>query len=249
MRHHTAEYELNENETLFNKIGTAETVRAEAHESLDQKAYDVADFYWKDKYPLVVGLCTHKKFENTTFSVIGINALWMGFDSDYNPAPTIDKAALLFQLGESFFCIYFTFEVMIRFLSFEVKRNCMKDGWFVFDSLLVTLMIAETWCMPIILGGEEMPVDVQFLRLLRLLRLARMVRLLKALPDLLILVRAMFGAIRSCVTVVSLLFLLLYVFGIIFKMQLGNVKELNDFLESEADFSFENVPRAALCLF
>jgi voltage-gated sodium channel len=221
-----------------------------AHDSFDKPQYDVTNFYWpKEKSPLVVGLCTHKRFENTTFAVIGINALWMGFDSDYNPAPTIDQARLLFQLGESFFCIYFTFEVLIRFLSFQVKSNCRKDAWFVFDSLLVTLMIAETWVMPLILGGEEMPVDVQFLRLLRLLRLARMVRLLKAMPDLLILVRAMFGAIRSCVTVVSLLFLLLYVFGIIFKMQLGNKKELNEFLESEADFSFENVPRAALCLF
>ena len=49
-----------------------------------------------------------------------------------------------FQYGENFFCIYFTFEVMIRFMSFKNKRNCIKDNWFNFDTCLVSLMTIET---------------------------------------------------------------------------------------------------------
>jgi hypothetical protein len=84
-------------------------------------------------------------------------------------------------------------------------------------------MIAETWVIPIALGGAKLPVDVQFLRLLRLLRLARMVRLLRSLPELLALVKAMGAAIRSVSTVMVLLTLLVYVFAILFRMMLGSI--------------------------
>ena len=121
-------------------------------------------------------LCTNSKFENCTFTVIGVNAIYMGVDSDLNLADMIDSSHIIFQLCESFFCIYFTFELAVRFMSFKHKKHCLNDGWFMFDSFLVTLMIAETWILPLLLGGAQMPIDVQFLRLLRLLRLARMVR-------------------------------------------------------------------------
>jgi voltage-gated sodium channel len=147
----------------------------------------------------------------------------MGFDSDYNLAELIDTAHWFFQACESFFCIYFTFELSVRFMSFKIKRNCLRDAWFTFDGILVTLMVSETWVLPLLLGGGKMPIDVQFLRLLRLLRLARMVRLLRGLPELLALVKAMGAAIRSVSTVCVLLLLLLYVFAILHRMMLGGI--------------------------
>ena len=95
-------------------------------EKLAEKAYDVTDFY-VESGP-VVRLCTSSKFENTTFGVIGINALYMGIDSDNNNADMIDTAHITFQLCESLFCIYFTFELTVRFMSFKLKRNCFRDG-------------------------------------------------------------------------------------------------------------------------
>ena len=142
-------------------------------------------------------LCTNSKFENCTFTVIAVNALYMGYDSDYNKADMVDTAHLRFQLWESFFCFYFTFELAVRFMSFRHKKHCLRDAWFTFDAFLVTLMIAETWGLPLLMGGGKMPIDMQFLRLLRLLRLARMVRLLRGLPTLLALVKAMGAALRS----------------------------------------------------
>merc|ERR1719353_2257713 len=154
-----------------------------------------------------------------------MNALWLGFDSDYNDADTVDRAPLVCQLGESFFAIYFTAEVMIRFFSFKFKRNCLRDAWFNFDSALVTLMIMETWVFPLMFAGQQLPFDASVLRLLRLLRLARMVRLLKGLPELLTLVKAMGSALRSVSTVMVLLILLIYVFAIVFRMMLGNEQD------------------------
>ena len=143
-----------------------------------------------------------------TFIVISANALYMGFDSDNNFADLISEAEPLFQVCESFFAIYFTFELCVRFLAFEKKRSCLHDNWFRFDGVLVLFMIFETWLLPLIAGEYKLPVDIQFLRLFRLLRLARLVRLLKSLPELLALVRATGAAIRSVSTVVTLLLMM-----------------------------------------
>jgi voltage-gated sodium channel len=217
-----------------------EEKKKEMYDNIATEPYDVADFY-KESGP-IVRLCTDSAFENCTFTVIGVNALYMGFDSDNNTSDVIDNAHILFQLCESFFCIYFTIELSVRFMSFKVKRNCLRDAWFTFDSVLVTLMIAETWILPLALGGGSMPIDVQFLRLLRLLRLARMVRLLRGLPELLALVKAMGAAIRSVSTVFFLLILIIYVFAILHRMMLGGLPG------PMADY-FGSIPTAMTTLF
>jgi hypothetical protein len=103
-------------------------------------------------------------------------------------------------------------------------------------------MVVETWCLPIAIGDQKLPIDVQFLRLLRLLRLARMVRLLRGLPELLTLVKAMGAAVQATSTVFALLLLILYVFAIVFKMQVGDEKY--DLVQY-----FGTVPSAMICLF
>jgi voltage-gated sodium channel len=209
-------------------------------DDIDKVKYDVTDFYKEDG--LIVFISTHSRFENSTFAVIGLNAIWLMIDSDNNDEPTLVTAHPFFQLGESFFAIYFTAEVIIRFMSFKRKRDCLRDAWFNFDSCLVTLMVVETWCLPIALGDSKLPIDVQFLRLLRLLRLARMVRLLRGLPELLTLVKAMGAAVQATSTVFGLLLLILYVFAIVFRMQLGGPEyEMTEF--------FGSVPSAMICLF
>jgi hypothetical protein len=202
----------------------------DAMDDIAKPKYDVTDFY--KEHGAAVRICTNKYFENTTFAVIGLNALWLGFDSDYNDAETVDTAPFECQLGESFFAIYFTAEVFIRFFSFKYKRNCVRDAWFNFDSTLVGLMIAETWVFPIMFAGQKLPFDASVLRLLRLLRLARMVRLLRGLPELLTLVKAMGSALRSVSTVMVLLLLLIYVFAIVFKMMLGPYPNMQKYFKT-----------------
>jgi voltage-gated sodium channel len=191
------------------------------HDNMAEKPYDVRDFYKAGGQ--AVRLCNNQRFENMTFAVIGINALYLGYDSDNNFAALISDAHPLFQVCENLFKIYFTFELLVRFQAFEVKSNCCRDPWFVFDTILVLLMVFETWFLPIVFGGRTLPFNIQFLRLLRLLRLARMVRLLRNLPELLALVKATGAAIRSVSTVVTLLGLVVYVFAIVFRMTLGVV--------------------------
>jgi hypothetical protein len=100
----------------------------------------------------------------------------------------------------------------------------LKDGWFKFDSLLVFLMIMETWVMPPLLplvASGASPPPTAPLRLLRLLRLSRLVRVLRSLPDLIVMLKAMFGAFRAVGSSMLLIVMLVYVFAIVLHMFLS----------------------------
>lgn len=169
----------------------------------------------------------HPKFENFTLIVIVLNALWLFVDTQFNHAAMKDEAGKMplepySVIVENCFCAYFTFEVVVRFLAYKQKINCIWDGFFVFDTVLVLLMIIETWIVQIgtKIAGSSNSSDIlasfSVLRLMRLLRLARMARLMRAVPELLTLVKGMFKAAKAVVWIFVLLFALLYMFGIMF---------------------------------
>jgi uncharacterized coiled-coil protein SlyX len=134
-----------------------------------------------------------------------------------------------YRVMENAFCTYFSAEVAIRFMAFQEKYRALQDMWFKFDSALVSLMILETWIMPVVKSyqteeGENSQLSqLSILRLLRLLRLTRMVRLMRAVPELVTLIKGMAKAGRSVGSTLLLLIIVLYVFGIIFAGMLGNV--------------------------
>merc|ERR1719217_1652351 len=106
-------------------------------------------------------------------------------------------------------------EWFIRFMAFEKKINGLFDAWFVFDSLLVFMMVMETWVFVAISGDGSSPMgNAAILRLFRLLRLSRLLRMLRSLPELMILIKGMVTAMQSVVYVMVLLVLFTYVFAI-----------------------------------
>eukprot|EP00747_Dinoflagellata_sp_TGD_P142906 gnl/TRDRNA2_/TRDRNA2_176311_c0_seq14.p1 gnl/TRDRNA2_/TRDRNA2_176311_c0~~gnl/TRDRNA2_/TRDRNA2_176311_c0_seq14.p1 ORF type:complete len:505 (+),score=104.48 gnl/TRDRNA2_/TRDRNA2_176311_c0_seq14:214-1515(+) len=211
---------------------------------LKKEEYNVFDFYYKEG--AAQAIAKHPAFENVTLAVISLNAVWIAVDTDYNHSETLLEAEWYFQLMEHFFCAYFTFEWVVRFLSFRRKLDGLKDGWFRFDSLLVLLMVVETWIFSIVGlgggGGNPLGGQTAILRLFRLLRLSRLLRMLKSLPELMILIKGMVTATKSVSYVISLLFIVTYVFAIAF-VQLappgGYCQEV----------FFEHVPLAIYSLF
>jgi hypothetical protein len=158
-------------------------------------------------------------FERITLAIITINAVWMGYDTQYNVADALLVASFQFQLAENFFTIFFTFEIGVRFLGAKTVRTLPFDGWFVFDSALVTMMIVETWLIPMVLGTGDLGA-FSILKLLRLARLSRLVKLIRQVPELLILIKGMAEATRSVSVTIFLLLIECYLFGIIFTMGL-----------------------------
>lgn len=183
-------------------------------------------------------IATNDKFQNFTLLVIVINALWIGVDTEWNHKILVDPVTGKFPLQptasvvENVFCAYFTFEVAVRFLGFKKKKYCLKDAWFVFDSILVTCMVLETWVMAIvtlIIGGEgnaSFLANFSALRLLRLLRLTRMARLMRSVPELMTLVKGMMSAVKSVSYIIIFLLLIMYIFAIVFTSIVGDNENL-----------------------
>merc|ERR1712178_260997 len=82
--------------------------------------------------------------------VVVVNTVWIAIETDYNHANVLCQAAPIFQIMDNAFCFIFTFEILVRFLSFSNKKDALQDGWFVFDASLVVLMVWETWVMTVL---------------------------------------------------------------------------------------------------
>jgi len=156
--------------------------------------------------------------------VISLNSVYLGIDADYNSADSLVEADVFFIVSEVLFCVYFVFEWIVRFSAFQHKKDCLKDGWFKFDSLLVFLMVAETAVLPIV--SSELALPTAPLRLLRLARLSRLVRLVKSLPDLLIIMKGMAYSIRAVASSLAMAVLMMYVFAIILHMLLSAEEDM-----------------------
>lgn len=188
---------------------------------LSAKKYDVTNCYHDTG--CIQRVARSPIFEGFTLFVIAVNAVWIGVDTDYNNSEVLVDAQLPFQIMENVFCLYFTGELLIRFLAFKRKFDCLCDAWFVFDSLLVLTMVSETWIMSVILlmtgssgSGVGNASFIRLFRLLRLTRMARMARLLRSFPELLILIKGMLAAFRSVSCTLILLIIVVYVYGILF---------------------------------
>jgi len=177
------------------------------------------DFYHPDGYCAFIARSS--VFFTFTMGMILLNAIWIGIDAEFNTSATLLDADAVFIVGENIFCIYFAFEILVRFGAFKKKRDCSRDAWFVFDGMLVVLMVIETWIIPVISQGMDLE-EMNFLRtmrLIRLTRLGRIVRLLRMFPELMTLLKGIATAMRSVCFTLLLLFVLIFVFGVIFKVQ------------------------------
>mmetsp|Transcript_39877 Transcript_39877/g.93354 ORF Transcript_39877/g.93354 Transcript_39877/m.93354 type:complete len:562 (-) Transcript_39877:138-1823(-) len=197
---------------------------------LAEPGYDVKNLYKTTGWAQYVA--RHVWFENVTMTVIVIYAIYMSVDADWNPATIITQTHPVFIICEQVFCLYFFAELLIRFLAFQKKMTAFKDGWFLFDFVLVFMMVAETWVLNLVIlamasmgGGADSnflgdAAILRMARLMRLTRLARMARIIRKVPELLIMVKAVASALRSVGLALLLLGISVYVFAIAFRMTL-----------------------------
>lgn len=204
---------------LFRPFGfsDADEIKRRARERARQKpeAYNVHDCYYKTGF--IQKVAKHAYFENVTLAVIVVNAIWIAIDADENPAETLLDAKWPFVFADVSFFSYFLLELIIRFLAFERKCNCLKDGWFVFDTSLVTLYMFDPFIITLAVaasGGAKIDLPTSVLRLFRLARLSRLVRMLRSLPELMIMIKGMVTAAATVSYTLGLLLIFTYVFAI-----------------------------------
>jgi voltage-gated sodium channel len=210
-------------------------------DDLEAPPYNIEDFYWETGSSQKIARSS--MFANFTVGVVMLNAIYIGVDSDYNDAQNIYEAHMLFQACSQFFCVYFTWELLVRFCAFKNKSDCMKDGWFKFDSFLVSTMILDTWIlMPtlLIIGGS-ITIPTQPLRMLRLFKLTRMARLMKAFPELVTMIKGLVRSLRAISSSMILITLMVYVWAIMMHMCMKEEEEFNDWLWEEWLLSFSTM--------
>jgi len=184
------------------------------------------------------------KFNNLSMLVIMLNTIWIAVDTDYNKEEILCNAPLVFQVMDNLFCAFFCVELFIRLMAYRDKLNALRDPWYIFDGVLVLLMVWETWIQVLLyltVGAASFEYGraatvFRVFRLARLTRVARTGKLLRSAPELMILSKAIVLALRSVMAVLVMLTLVLYVFAILFVELLSG--------SHVGESKFENVPQA-----
>mmetsp|Transcript_17458 Transcript_17458/g.30330 ORF Transcript_17458/g.30330 Transcript_17458/m.30330 type:complete len:386 (+) Transcript_17458:534-1691(+) len=184
-----------------------------------------------------------------------LNALWIAIDIEINAAQTIFQADASLITVEALFLVYFTSELIVRFCAQRHLKACMKDRWFLFDMVLVMLLLLETWLIPAIVllfhgngsdsGLATATTMLRILRLLRILRTARIARIVRYMPELLILIKGLLVASKSVFFALVLFLLVTYVFSIAL-LSLSEETELQEFFPSMSTAMLRLVVSAAM---
>lgn len=193
---------------------------------------------------IFAAIARHPYFEYVTSGVIACNTVWLSIDTDYNTFDILCQAPLIFQIVNNLFCTYFVFEIAVRYLAARDKYELFADWHFDFDLLLVCSMMWECWIEVALYklfkhsaeGNMRSCMILRIFRLFRLSRLLRTSRVIHSMPELMIIVKGIVKAMRSVVSIMIALGVIIYVVGIMF-VQLLNGSEV-------AKSRFETVPMA-----
>ena len=157
------------------------------------------------------------------FAVIVANAVVLGLET-YDGIER-DAGTLLDRLNDVFLGI-FVVELILRFASYGRRPGqFFRSGWNTFDFVIIAASFAPG------LGGNA--------TLLRIVRLLRVVRLVSLLPDLRVLLVAVWRSVPPVMSISVMALLVIYVYGMIGWVLFGD--ELQD--------DWGNIGEAMLTLF
>ena len=141
---------------------------------------------------------SNKAFELFVVSVIIASALLIGVKT-YELSPT--SLSLLTWL-DALITIIFLAEISIRFIADSNKRAFFRNGWNLFDTLVVLISL--------------IPIDNSDLVLVaRLVRVFRVLRMISIVPELRMLLASLLKALPQLGYVVLLMFIIFYIYAAI----------------------------------
>jgi len=212
---------------------------------VDKSPYHVEDLY--KKKGCCQALARSLRFFHLTMLMVCFDAVYVGFEADHNKSDILYESDPVFMIFSTIFTSFFSFELMIRFLAFRRKCNCLRDGWFKFDLMLVSLMLMDVGVVTLIHwslqnnGGHSVEIPVQPLRLLRLAKLTRMARMMRFFPELVITIKAMFRSLRAICSTLIMVALLAYSTAICLHTLLKEEDGFNAGLKSELGLDFSSL--------
>ena len=149
-----------------------------------------------------------KIFQGIVIAVILISALLIGAKTHNLSSNTV--AILL--LMDMVVTVFFAVEICIRFLACPEKRHFFKNGWNIFDTIIVI--------------GSLVPTGGSGVLLARLLRVFRVLRLVSMVPELRLLINALLKAIPRMGYIALLMFVIFYIYAAIGSMYFHPINEV-----------------------
>lgn len=146
----------------------------------------------------LMNIKNNKAFELLVIFVIIASALEIGAKTFNLSNTAISITAIL----DSFITIFFLFEITIRFLAEDNKKDFFKSGWNIFDTIVVIISL--------------IPVnDSEMALLARLIRVFRVLRMISVVPELRMLINSLLKALPQLGYVVLLMFIIFYIYAAI----------------------------------
>ena len=139
-----------------------------------------------------------KVFSGIVISVIVASAIFAGVSS-YDISPQYNVYLDLFDYAIT---LFFVIEIVIRMISERSLIKFFKDGWNVFDFLIVSIAL--------------MPMTNEF-SVIRALRILRTLRLISVIPQMRRVVQALLTAIPGMLSVGAIIILVFYI-GAVFAL-------------------------------
>jgi len=163
-------------------------------------------------------------FQWSVIAVIITSALLIG-------AKTHDLSPEMIQLLawlDTGITVFFLIEIVIRFMAFGDKKQFFKNGWNIFDTIIVI--------------GSLIPTGGSGVLLARLLRVFRVLRLVSMVPELRLLINALIKAIPRMGYIVLLMFVIFYIYAAV-----GSIlfHPINDVLWGDVSISMLTLFRVA----
>ena len=161
---------------------------------------------WRDRYER---LRSHKAFELTVISIIVVSALLIGARTYEEEISRFQELILWLDVAVT---VFFLVEILIRMAAERRLRDFFRKGWNIFDFLIVTASL--------------IPMDdSEMVLLARLLRIFRVLRLVSMIPELRMLIAALFKSIPRMGYVALLMFIIFYIYGAIGSFLFASVDE------------------------
>lgn len=147
-------------------------------------------------------------FQTSVIFIIVLSAISIGAKT-YDLPPIVIS---LLPLLDNAITYFFLAEILLRFLVCDDKSRFFKDGWNLFDTIIVI--------------GSLVPVgNAEAVLIGRLLRVFRVLRLVSVVPELRSLINALLKAIPRMGYIALLMFIIFYIYGAIGSLFFSSVDE------------------------
>jgi voltage-gated sodium channel len=149
-----------------------------------------------------------KLFRAAVIFIIVVSALAIGAKT-YDLPPLAEQSLIVLDKAVT---LFFLTEILLRFAVCNDKKRFFRDGWNVFDTIVVM--------------GSLIPIDEsQAVLLGRLLRVFRVLRLVSVIPELRFLIDSLFKAMPRMGYIALLMFIIFYIYATIGSMLFGAIDE------------------------